>query len=154
MRNPDFQSQVRLEVYRQFIESGSCPSRVAVAQSLNRSLQDVTDALAELAKAHVLVLQPDTGEVLMANPLSAVPTPFLVVTEQSRGPRHWYGNCIWDALGVISMLQADGKVVTSCGCCGEKMTVTVTGKKATPQPDGIVHFALPARRWWDDIVFN
>jgi hypothetical protein len=90
----------------------------------------------------------------MANPLSAVPTPFLVVTEQPQEPRQWYGNCIWDALGVISMLQVDGKVVTSCGCCGEEMTVTVTGKKATPQPDGIVHFALPARRWWDDIVFT
>jgi Alkylmercury lyase len=145
---------VRLEVYRQFIESGSCPARSALAQSLNRSLPEVTDALAELAKAHALVLQPETGEVLMANPLSAVPTPFLVVTGQSQGPRHWYGNCIWDALGVISMLQADGKVVTSCGCCGEKMTVTVTGRKVTPQPDGIVHFALPAQRWWDDIVFN
>ena len=154
MQNLDFPSQVRLEVYRQFLESGSCPARSDVARSLNRSLQDVTDALAELGKTHELVLQPETGEVLMANPLSAVPTPFLVVTEQSRGPRFWYGNCIWDALGVISMLQADGKVVTSCGCCGEKMTVTVTGKKATPQPDGVVHFALPARRWWDDIVFN
>jgi Alkylmercury lyase len=154
MQDLNFQSQVRLEVYRQFIESGSCPAKSAIAQSLNRSLQDVIDALVELAKAHMLVLQPETGEVLMANPLSAVPTPFLVVTEQSRGPRHWYGNCIWDALGVISMLQADGTVVTSCGCCGEKMTVTVTSKKAAPQPDGIVHFALPARRWWDDIVFN
>ncbi len=154
MHDLDFQSQVRLEVYRQFIESGSCPARAAVAQSLNRSLQDVTGALGELAKTHVLVLQPETGEILMANPLSAVPTPFLVVTEQPQGPRQWYGNCIWDALGVISMLQVDGKVVTSCGCCGEEMTVTVTGKKATPQPDGIVHFALPARRWWDDIVFT
>jgi hypothetical protein len=37
----------------------------------------------------------------MANPFSAVPTPFLVRS----GDRSWYGNCIWDALGIPAMLQ-------------------------------------------------
>jgi hypothetical protein len=154
MPNPDFPSRLRLEVYRQFIEKGSCPGRSDIARALNRSLPEVADALAELARAHMVVLQPETGEVLMANPLSAVPTPFVVVTEHSQGARQWFGNCIWDALGVISMLETDGCVITACGCCGEEMTVRVDNKKPATQPEGIVHFALPARQWWDDIVFN
>ena len=154
MADLDFPLQVRAEVYRLFIESGACPAKNDVVCSLGRPLADITEAYAKLADAHMLVLQPGTGEVLMANPLSAVPTAFVVETRHIEGARNWYGNCIWDALGIISMLHTDGQVLTSCGCCGERMSVTVNAGDAVAQPAGIVHFALPARRWWDDIVFN
>jgi hypothetical protein len=154
MQDLDFALRVRLEIYQRFIAQGSCPKKSEIARSLNRPLLDVANAYTELAQAHMLVLQPETGEVLMANPLSAVPTPFVVETEHPEANRSWYGNCIWDALGVISMLESDGRVVTSCGCCGEKMTVQITSGKPHALPDGIAHFAIPARRWWDDIVFN
>ena len=111
-------------------------------------------AFQELAAAHMLVLQPDSGEVLMANPLSAVPTPFVVETRSGAGSHGWYGNCIWDALGVIAMLHCDGRVLASCGCCGESMIVSVHKGKVEAKPPGVVHFAIPAKRWWDDIVFN
>ena len=153
MRDAEFNSQVRLEIYRQFIDKGSCPSKKDVANALDASLEGVARAYSELADAHMLVLQPGSGEVLMANPLSATPTPFLVETHAGQ-MRSWYGNCIWDALGVISMLATDGLVLTSCGCCGEKMVVEVKNKQPVSLPEGIVHFALPARRWWEDIVFN
>jgi len=154
MADLDFSLQVRAEVYRLFIETGACPAKSDVARSLGRPVGEITEACAKLADAHMLVLQPGTGEVLMANPLSAVPTAFVVETRHPQGARNWYGNCIWDALGVISMLHTDGQVLTSCGCCGERMSVTVNAGHAVAQPPGIVHFALPARRWWDDIVFN
>jgi hypothetical protein len=154
MSEAEFQSRVRLEVYRQFLERGSCPSKSAIAQSLGAPLDDVVEAFSKLARAHMLVLQPETGEVLMANPLSAVPTPFLVETQHPAGTRNWYGNCIWDAFGIISMLETNGRVLTSCGCCGEQMSVAVKDRRPFPQPAGTVHFAIPARHWWDDIVFN
>jgi hypothetical protein len=97
--------------------------------------------------AHMLVLQP-SGELLMASPFSAVPTPF--VTEA--GARRWFGNCIWDALGILATLPSDGRVVTSCAGCGDAMVLEV--REGVVSGGGIVHFALPARRWWDDIVFN
>src|SRR5215831_13638659 len=112
----DFNAQVRLEVYRQFIARGTCPQKSDIARSLGCSLPEVACAFFDLAQAHMLVLQRESGEVLMANPLSAVPTPFLVESEHPAGAKNWYGNCIWDGLGVISMLQTDGRVVTSCGC--------------------------------------
>ena len=151
---PDFKGQVRVRVYELFVETGNCPTKAQVAADLGRPVRDVAAALKELADAHMLVLQPDSGEVLMANPLSAVPTPFVVETPTQSGTRSWYGNCIWDAMGVIAMMQGDGRVLASCGCCGERMTVKVRHGNAACEPYGIVHFALPARRWWDDSVFN
>jgi len=154
MPDLDFNSRVRLEIYQQFLEKGSCPRNKDVAEALGSPVEAVARAYSELANAHMLVLQPENGEVLMANPLSAVPTPFVVETQHAGQARSWYGNCIWDALGVISMLATDGRVLTSCGCCGGKMVVEVKNKKPFSQPEGIVHFALPAMRWWEDIVFN
>jgi hypothetical protein len=150
----DFKTRVRVRLYQMFLELGRCPSKAEVAADLGCNPREVGDAFHELASAHMLVLQPGSGEVLMANPLSAVPTPFVVETEGITGPRSWYGNCIWDGLGVIAMLQGDGRVLASCGCCGESMTVSVRHGKVSSEPPGVVHFALPARRWWDDIVFN
>lgn len=150
----DFKSRARVRLYEKFVESGRCPSKAELAVDLGCAPAEVASALTELAAAHMLVLQPASGEVLMANPLSAVPTPFVVETSGPSGTRSWYGNCIWDALGVIAMLQGDGRVVASCGCCGESMTVTVRRGEVTFDPPGLVHFALPARQWWDNIVFN
>jgi hypothetical protein len=149
----DFNNQVRVRLYEMFVELGRSPSKADVAADLACPVGDITRALNELAAAHMLVLQPG-GEVLMANPLSAVPTAFVVETAGPRGARSWYGNCIWDALGVIAMLQGDGRVLASCGCCGERMTVSVRDGEVKTDLPGIVHFALPASRWWDDIVFN
>jgi hypothetical protein len=150
----DFKNRVRVQLYGLFLEMGRCPSTEEVAHALGCSVPQVAAAFQELAAAHMLVLQAGSGEVLMANPLSAVPTPFVVETQAKTGTRSWYANCIWDALGVIAMLQTDGRVLTSCGCCGESMTVSVRRGKAETRPPGIVHFAIPAKHWWDDIVFN
>jgi hypothetical protein len=150
----DFKNRVRVRLYELFLELGRCPSMAEVAAALQWRVPDVAVAFQELAAAHMLVLQAGSGEVLMANPLSAVPTPFVVETQADTGPRSWYGNCIWDALGVIAMLQNDGRVLTSCGCCGESMAVTVRKGTMETTPPGVVHFAIPAKRWWDDIVFN
>jgi len=150
----DFKNRVRVRLYQLFVEGGQCPTIVELAGDLQCDAASVAAAFKELAAAHVLVLQPGSGEVLMASPLSAVPTPFVVETQAETKSRSWYGNCIWDALGVISMMQCDGRVLTSCGCCGESMMVSVFKGAVEATPAGTVHFAIPARRWWDDIVFN
>ena len=152
--NDDFKISVRVKLYQMFVAYGRCPTKEELATALDCSVPDVAAAYRELAAAHVLVLQPGSGEVLMASPLSVVPTPFIVETHDRAGARSWYGNCIWDGLGVIAMLRTDGRVVTSCACCGEGMTVSVRNGAVVSEPAGIVHFAIPARHWWDDIVFN
>jgi hypothetical protein len=87
----------------------------------------------------------------MANPFSAVPTPFLVTA----GERSWWGNCIWDAMGIAAMVRHDARVLTGCGDCNDAMQVRIEdGMARMAEGEGIVHFSVPARRWWDNIKFT
>jgi hypothetical protein len=140
-------SAVRLRIYDDIVKSGEAPSIAKLARELTAPIDEVRASLRRMHDAHMLVLQP-SGEILMANPFSAVPTPF--ITEAGNG--RWFGNCIWDGLGILATLHADGRVLTSCACCGDALSVSVRSGEAAGE--GIAHFALPARRWWDDIVFN
>jgi hypothetical protein len=125
------------------------PAAAQLATQLGLGLDEVRDSLERLGAGRALVLQPSSREVLMANPFSAVPTPFAV----HAGGQLYFGNCIWDALGIPAMLNNDGRITTSCGCCGEAMSLAVVDQRLEPA-GGVVHFAVPAKRWWDDIVYN
>jgi len=48
---------------------------------------------------------------------------------------------------------SDATIHASCGDCDEALTLTVQHGKLE-RADGVVHFAVPAARWWDDIVFT
>ena len=67
--------------------------------------------------------------------------------------RSYHGNCVWDALGVIAMLGSDGEVETSCADCDSPLELSVRDGALAPT-DTVVHFAVPAARWWEDIVFT
>jgi hypothetical protein len=138
-------NDVRLFVYRFFVEEGRPPVAAEIGGVLGQSVSAVEDSLGRLADGHVLVLAPGTPYVWMANPLSALPTPFQVRT----GDRVLFGNCIWDALGIVAMLDTDAEVRSWCADCGEAMVLSVTAGSIAG--DGVIHFAVPAAQWWDDI---
>ena len=141
--------RVQAAVYDNAIATGLVPTAAQLAAQLEMPLTEIRDSLERLAAGRALVLQPSSREILMANPFSAVPTPFAVRV----AGRLYFGNCIWDALGIPAMLKADGQIVTSCGCCGEAMTMEIVDQRLAPA-SGVVHFVIPAKRWWDDIVYN
>ena len=138
---------LRRLIYDTLLGGGKVPTIAELSSGAGTSVSETGQSLWRLADAHMLVLQGD-GEILMANPFSAVPTPFPVII----GSSSWYGNCIWDAMGIAAMLHSSALIQTSCGCCGTAMPIKV--------PDDCVesteraHFAIPAAHWWDDIVFN
>ncbi len=72
-----FEKQVRFQVYTQFVTTGRAPTIGEVAYALSCSRPEVQAAYQRLAAGKALVLQ-ESGEVLMAEPFSAVPTPFTV----------------------------------------------------------------------------
>jgi Alkylmercury lyase len=143
-----FEKQVRFQVYAQFVALGRAPTTEEVALALSCSRSEVQAAYQQLAAGKALVLQ-ESGEVLMAEPFSAVPTPFTVEV----GNRSWWGNCIWDALGIPAMLKQDAHIITSCGCCNATMTLEIRNGRLQQPYAGVVHFALPPRMWWNDVVF-
>ena len=140
---------VRPYVYDYVMREGLPPTIAETSSALSRSPDEVRASFQRLADGHILVLQKGSGEVLMANPFSAVPTPFLV----KAGDRSYYGNCIWDAMGIPAMLKQDAFIEASCGCCSTAMNLKITNG-SLEEARGLAHFAIPAAHWWDDIVFN
>ena len=144
-----FDQEVRRYVYEHVMKEGLPPTMAQTASALSTPPDDIEASFQRLADGHILVLQKGTGEILMANPFSAVPTPFLV----RAGHCSWFGNCIWDAMGIPAMLQRDATIEASCGCCGTAMHMAVVDD-SLQEASGIAHFAIPAAHRWDDIVFN
>jgi Alkylmercury lyase/LexA DNA binding domain len=141
--------RVRRQVYDTAMNRGYPPAIAEIASALDLRRQEAEESLSRLAAGRVLVLQPDSGEILMANPFSAVPTPFSVELASFA----CYGNCIWDALGIPALVRQDARIKTSCGDCGLALALSVVDGRVSGDPS-VVHFAIPARHWWDDIVFN
>jgi hypothetical protein len=139
---------LRQTIYRHFIREGRAPTVAEMAAALSSPVRTTRAALKRLAQTHAFVLQ-ETGELWRAAPFSAVPTAFPVRS----GKRAWYGNCIWDALGIPAMLHQNARIDASCGCCNYEMTLHVEEGRLLG-PKGIVHIAVPARHWYDDIVFT
>jgi hypothetical protein len=142
-------NEVRLHVYERFVADGRPPTAAETGAALGIPAEDAEAAYRALEAERVIVLAPGTFDVWMANPLSAVPTAFRA--ETPRGS--FWGNCVWDGLGVISMLGGEGTLATSCPDCGEAMAFRVSRFELEPA-EGVVHFAVPARRWWQNIAFT
>ena len=145
----ELSNEVRLHVMRQVIETGRVPKVHETALALGQPSEEVRKAHQQLAEAHVFVLEPGSFELRMASPFSAIPTPF----EVAIGERKWWGNCIWDAMGIAAVLKAEARISTKCPDCGHPLSLTVNGPAVSGDP-GIVHFAVPAARWWDDIIYT
>jgi hypothetical protein len=139
---------VRLHVFRQTAETARAPKPDEIASALDRSLPKIEEALRRLAAARLLVLAPGTSNVWVTPPFCAVPTDFRV----SAAGRTYWGICIWDALGIPAALHVDATITARCGDCGDELDLEVRGG-ALIRSQGIVHFAVPALHWWDNIAF-
>src|SRR5687768_12346298 len=146
----DFANDVRLHIFETAAATGTIPQPPAIAQSLHRSEEDVRVALKQLATARIIVLAPGDASIWIAAPFCAVPSRFHVDVDG----KLYNGICIWDALGIIAILgKRHGSVRTSCGDCGEPLHLGVADGRLT-RNEGIIHFGVPARNWWDNIGFT
>ena len=139
--------RVRAHVYGWLVGTGRAPDADTVAAALSSTASDVRVALERLAAAHALVLAPGSTDIWMAHPFSALPTDYPVTA----GDRSYFANCAWDAAGILAMV-GDGRCRTTCADCGDQLVFDVDGGDLVGA--GVVHFAVPARRFWDDIAFT
>lgn len=149
MTTEQFEKKVRLKVYELLLASGSMPSVQALAGNLDCSVEEIRTALKGLRQKKAVILMPESGELLTAQPWCAIPTSHVA---HAKG-RDWFAPCIWDVLAIPAALGIRGSITTSCACCGERMTAEVEQGKLLAGK-GIVHIALPAKQWWDDPFFN
>ena len=141
--------RVRLHLYERFVAEARPPGVEETGEALGIGRAEAAAAYRRLEQSRVIVLAPGTTNVWMANPLSAVPTAFPVESEQGE----FFGNCIWDGLGVVAMLGRSGRVSTRCPDCQEPLVFAVRDGELEPI-EAVVHYVVPAARWWDNIGFN
>jgi len=146
----DFDTAVKLNIYQTIAETTKMPTSAAVAHALDASIADVEAAFARLHQKRLLVPEPgDPSRIRMAPPFSGIETPFPVRI----GEKSYYANCVWDAFGIAAALHQDAVVDASDGHTGRPLTLEVRNGQAMPAPY-VVHFAVPAAKWWADIVYT
>ena len=141
--------KVRLSIYEHIVETGLAPTNDNLADCLRVSREELVSSLVRLTSNRALVLFPDTNEIWMAHPFSAVPTPYPVRTNRMT----YYANCAWDALGIPALLQVDSLTETTCADCQESLTIGVTGNKLVDF-GYVIDFAIPPRHFWDNVGFT
>jgi hypothetical protein len=142
--------ELRNRTYGLVVSLGRAPTAAETARAAGRTADEVRRGWRRLHEGHALVLDSSGDEIRMANPFSAVPTPYRVAA----AGRWWYANCAWDAFGLFAALGVvDGRIECSCPDCGEEMSIAVEGGR--PDDEMLVfHCLVPAATWWDDIVFT
>ena len=140
---------IRRHIYDRIVERGAPPKIQELAAFFGVSADAARNAVANLNVGKTVLVDPPSGEVWMAGPFSAHPTDYRVQGERTA----WFANCAWDMLGVAVIANERVSVETHCCDCGERMVFDVDPRTG-PAVDAIVHFLVPARRWYDDIGFT
>lgn len=144
-----FERTVRHAVYAHFVQRGKAPSVAETAHHLHESLQRIRNSYHSLHNHHALFLQPGTDQVLMANPFSAVSTPFQV----HPATQSYWANCAWDLIAIPAMLNEDATLAANCADCQTPITLAVKNGRLHHHNE-LVHFAVPFHRWYDDLIFT
>ena len=144
----DPETTVKLAIYDAIALTTRVPTAPELARSLGLAEADVLDAFASLHRKRLLVPEPgDPARIRMAPPFSGVQTTFRVRVAELV----YDANCVWDAYGVAAALHRDGVVEATDGHTGDPMKLEVRDGRAVPAV-GVAHFAVPAARWWEDII--
>jgi hypothetical protein len=140
--------RIRLNIYQTFVDRGHPPSFGETAVALGFAPDNVRQAYHRLHRAHAIFLEPRTDNVRMANPLSAVPTPYQVRVNG----KSLYANCAWDSLGIPAMLHADAQIEARVNDVSEPIRYAIEQGALQADDKLVIHFPLPFRDWYDNLV--
>jgi hypothetical protein len=143
-------TQVKMAVYGHFAQTGQRPTPEDVLRRTGTAgVESVLAAYQALRAQRVLVLEDDGAAIRMAPPFSGIPTQHVV----EAGGVQYYANCAWDALGIPAALHRAGTVRSRCEQSGEPFHLRV-GLEGPDASGWLFHCLVPAKKWWDDIVFT
>jgi len=145
--DPD--TTLKLAIYKFTAEHARVPTVRELAPIVGLDAEAVRAGFRRLFADRVLVLERDGETIRMAPPFSGVRTQHRVVA----GGKEYFANCAWDSLGILAALHVPGEVFSRCEQTQEEVHLEVTAAGPKPAPV-VVHFAVPASQWWQDIVFT
>jgi alkylmercury lyase-like protein len=145
----DFNTQVKLAVYRHFASTGKAPTAPAIAEELETPPNKIIEAYRQLRASRVLLLEADGQTIRMAPPWSGVPTQHRVRVAAV----DYFANCAWDALGIPAALHQPGTVYSRCEQSREPLQLEVA-LDGPGESSWLFHSLVPAAHWWQDLVFT
>ena len=141
--------EIRAFVYDHFKETTQPPSVEDTAARFDLTNDETVSAYEELHQRHAFFLDPGTHNILMANPFSAVETPFKVNVNN----KTYFANCAWDSLGIPAALHSDAQIEAACSQSGQPIQLNIKDGKVSSS-DAMVHFLVPFYEWYNDLVFT
>lgn len=141
---------VRVHAYEHLLASGLPPTSLQIADHFGVKPAEALRALREMKIGKAILPHPATGEIWMAGPFASMPTPYTVIGRTAA----WWANCAWDMLGVAQLANEQVRIQTQCVDCGDPMIFHVRPGAGELLDAAVVHFLVPARRWYDDIAFT
>ena len=141
--------QIRHFVYQHFADTTLPPSIDITAAHFNISTEEASEYYKDLHNRHAFFLEPNTLNVRMAWPFSAIPTDFKVHADG----KSYFVNCAWDMLGIPAALHTDAVIEAKFTESNEPIQLEVKDEQIT-NDQFLVHFPLPFSRWYDDLTFT
>jgi hypothetical protein len=144
----DYLVEGRNAIVRYLVATGKMPTISEISGELMLSEEDTQRIFMQLHKEHALLLD-DNNNIRMLWPFSGVPTNFKVIANNIT----YWANCAWDALGIPAALHADVLIKVSLTCTQRETTIFV--KNGLVRSDNLfIHFPLPIKQWYDDLVYT
>jgi len=128
------QGQVLQQILRAFVERGGPVPVAAIRASIPHHPPEAIEETIRALDGEDLVQVVD-GEVVIAYPFSAAPTPFRVRLAEGR---ERYACCAVDALGVAPMVGAPVRIDSECHHCGAALTFSAEPDGPGPESDGLM----------------
>ena len=145
----EFQDKVRIEVNRYIFNKGFAPTTLELSKALRTSEDTVKVGLRQLADNHAIVLHPNSFDIWAAQPFALFPTLFWVES----GEKKWWGNCTWCSLGIASLTKQSTTIFTKVSGEEEPIRIDIIDNKVI-QKDLLVHLPIPAKRFWDNVIYT
>ena len=121
-------------ILRTFLQRGGpIPVEDIIAASSGAAPDTLHDAFVALDDEDLIRVR--AGQIDIAYPFSATPTPFRV---RLSGGRERYACCATDALGLAPMVGEPVEIASSCHHCGDPLKLAATPYGVGPEADGIM----------------
>ena len=146
----ELRKRIRKAIFDHFLAHSAPPVVEELMTAYSLSREAAAGVLNDLQAARHIALVKGTARILMAFPFSAVATAFRVEVDE----RRYFANCAWDAIAFHAMLGSPVRVESFCHHCAAPIRLELSGGqtvRAEPE-DALVYLAVPAARWWDDII--
>jgi hypothetical protein len=140
---------LRTFIYDWTIGRGTPPASSDIGAHFGLPAREAREAMASLGIGKTLLCHPVTGEIWMAGPFAAEPTPYRVTGRRAS----WWANCAWDMLGIAAVVDEPVRIEAACTDCAEPMRLRASRRDGV-HGEGIVHILVPAREWYRDIGFT